>query len=1319
LPYICSVISLLQTKKSMVMKKILLSFLFFCLSAIVVHAQVTYPHTLPLTHADFFRADAMGANPTLERDFYSATTDLIKANQWNRGATTTAGSSPTVENSALSYSTYIDNAAGKAVVFGGTSTRRTIYSLTDDSFGYRDKGNFYLSFLVNLSAVSATVQFIYWDGNHTANQGRGMVYVKSDGAGGFNIGLGLNAAPSTWSSSLSLNQTHLVVMRVEPKASADYDYALYVNPTIGNTEAESASSKIIQFTHVGTTVSRLAGIKGITIQQISGIAGKLAGLRFSNSWADVVKAASGSPLSTPSLKKANAVSNSGFRAYWNAVANASSYDVKVYNGATQFGSTHNTTSTSLAITGLSANTSYTYTVTAKGTGGYTDSQESAFSATVTTLTSDKNYVLSQYADTEVADLKSDLIAGHSEIYELTTSGGAYQFSSTAATNITLTSSATIRALSGLASKPVISINNSNTTATSNIFAINAANVSLRLEGLEFNGINANTAGTPIQNILVYGLTTSTNAAVIVRDCYIRDFKNAGGHGTFRFDEDGGSIDIQGSNMKDCSGRVINFYTVSKVYGDVTLKNNTFSNIGADVSATGGFLYYRSVSPNVAAATTVTIDHCTFDTYTSSANNILRINNAMSGLVSLRNSIFTSIAGGLNFNGSNGFVIDNCYLGGFATTVEAGTNRTVTNTLSTEPSYTNTAANNFVLTNKSALICDNGYVAGNTYGAVLTPLTATTALAASDIIGEGFTANWESKANATGYIVNVYKEASLVKSTRVGAVTSASITEMTPNTSYTYKVIAVGDAENYSSSVESTASASFTTSNIFNLTGTTTISALTSKNTSSVINVATGATLTIDEVAEVNSITAAAGARLTINNTLTTNGALTLESDAGGTATLMDSYGTPTINATVKQHVTAGRNWYVSPSVTGAVYSVLNRGASVVEWDETIKDWVPKSSGTLTPGKGYIQVATVAQGSTGTIDFNGLTNSGTIPVSVTRTESGSSRGYNLVGNPYPSYLNWEQVLNLNATNESLLQSSIWYRTATYNNVAGKFDYTFNTYNSTSRVAVPTNTSGYIPPMQAFWVRANSNGTVTFTNDMRSHGNGQSNLLKAPKEDTRKLIRIQVSNSANSTDETVLYFDENALNTFDKYDSEKMFNNVASKPEIFTKAGSERLVINGMNALPLDTELPLGFVTGVAGNFSISPTELTNFDSDTRIMLKDNLNPATEFELSEGVSYDFSAPVTTATTDRFSLVFRAPGTTTALNQQLNLHLLVFANAAGQIEIHAPAKSQYAVFNAMGQQLAKGTTTSGIQTLNLNLASGMYVVKVNNSSKKVIIK
>ncbi|MBP6609739.1 MAG: hypothetical protein KA206_01465 [Paludibacter sp.] len=69
---------------------------------------------------------------------------------------------------------------------------------------------------------------------------------------------------------------------------------------------------------------------------------------------------------------------------------------------------------------------------------------------------------------------------------------------------------------------------------------------------------------------------------------------------------------------------------------------------------------------------------------------------------------------------------------------------------------------------------------------------------------------------------------------------------------------------------------------------------------------------------------------------------------------MDSYTEPTINATVRQYVTAGRNWYMSaPLNNTADYSVLSRGASVAEYNKTTGLWPAVTSGTLTRGKGYI------------------------------------------------------------------------------------------------------------------------------------------------------------------------------------------------------------------------------------------------------------------------------------------------------------------------------------------------------------------------------
>lgn len=485
----------------------------------------------------------------------------------------------------------------------------------------------------------------------------------------------------------------------------------------------------------------------------------------------------------------------------------------------------------------------------------------------------------------------------------------------------------------------------------------------------------------------------------------------------------------------------------------------------------------------------------------------------------------------------------------------------------------------------------------------------------------------------------------------------------------------------------------------------------------------GATLTVDVTKTLKSVTVAAGGRLTLNaGAISTTNGIILQNTASGTASFVDerSADNPTaIAGTIEQSITeTNRNWYVSVPVANKTASDITlSGSKIVQRNEIQSRWDDVASGTeLTSGKGYIAVASSTGGNT-TWSLSGNLKSGKVEVDVTRSGS-SSTGFNLLGNPYPSFLNWEQVLNLNITNATLLQGSIWYRTATYNDTQNKFDYTFNTYNSAGRIATPTGTTGYIPPMQAFWVRANSAGTVTFTNAMRSHGNGESNKLKAPSVNGQQVLRLQVSN-ATTSDEAVIYFDKNAQNDFDKYDSEKMFNNIATKPEIFTQVGHEKLIINGLNSIQYETEIPLGFATGEASVFKISLREMKNFEVGTRLILRDKMNPTAEVDLSEETSYDFSSAVTAANSNRFSILFRAPSTTTNVAKTSNINTFVFVNAANLIEIIAPAKSDYSIYNTAGQIIESGKLLSNQQTINSTFAKGIYIVKVNNHISRISIK
>lgn len=467
----------------------------------------------------------------------------------------------------------------------------------------------------------------------------------------------------------------------------------------------------------------------------------------------------------------------------------------------------------------------------------------------------------------------------------------------------------------------------------------------------------------------------------------------------------------------------------------------------------------------------------------------------------------------------------------------------------------------------------------------------------------------------------------------------------------------------------------------------------------------------------------ANKQLSITTGFTNNGSLILKSGTGGTATIL----TPTTisgsgNTTVEQYLATDRNWYMSSPISSPAapagytyYEYREPGDNVGFVAPATAYWKSVSPGALMdPGKGFVVNPVTAPA---TFSVSGVLNNedNIDPIALTRTTGKVKEGFNLVGNPFPSYLNISSI-NSNAD----LDKSYWYRARNAGNTAWIFD----SYNITGSVG--TSNSGlavtnFIPPMQSFWVRVSTGKTsasLSFDNNMRDHQDNVNNKFRAPAN-LNPLVRLVVSNSVNS-DEAVIYFNQNASDGYDTFDSPKMFNDEVSIPEIYTRAGNEQLVINGLSQYYPGLQLPLGFVAGQTSSYNLRASELRNIDADIRVVLFDKqLN--TEFDLTAGDAYSFSSDAVN-TEERFAVLFKSASGTTDCCDITTAGMNVYSNQ-GRITLSCNAdiapNARFTVYNSSGQ-LVHVQTLAGYQTTtSRNFDAGVYMVKVENGGRTVVLR
>ncbi len=817
--------------------------------------------------------------------------------------------------------------------------------------------------------------------------------------------------------------------------------------------------------------------------------------------------------------------------------------------------------------------------------------------------------------------------------------------------------------------------------------------------IEFNGSDAQTIGGSSTTTFYNAKISSTGGVTLNRNAVTtgtfsvetNGTLNCGGYtvsdaGTFNL-KSGGTLGIGSIDGISSSGATGNIQTTTRIFN--TGANYIYNGTAAQITGTGlpatvnNLTFSGSGTKTLTGSTAVTGTLTQNDLTVAVGNNTLTANgthNAGAGVVS----------------GAGGYTLGSG--ASFTTTHASGVNGNITVT-GTKTFNTN---NNFTFNGSAAQVTGtlmpatiNNLTINNTAG-----VTASQSITAA-AVDNGGTSNAASVLDMSGY----------------------ALSGITDNTGATVKfsgatnglAIPTGTAEYYGSTAQTVKDGTYSTLKISNTTGASINAATTADN----LYIASGGILNVN-----------AGKPLTVSTALTNAGTLNLLSDATGTATILTNGTVSAGTYNVKQYLSGKTgpstraNWYLSSPVSEAttgVFDVASLINKITYYDETVPAYVPQitnNTTSLVPGRGYV---TYIGGADAVYTFTGgKLNTGDVTLSPTRTGTeAAKRGFNLVGNPYPSYLNWQAAYEATANPQSNMRNAIWYRT--YSGGA----MVFHTYADGD--GVPEVTTGWIPPMQGFWVKVNSdgsNGSITFKNAYRSHAiDGTTFPLKVKAITEKQRLRLLVSNGVN-TDETLIVGKSYANAAYDQYDAEKMSNNNVNIPELYSLVDNQELVINSVDQLTDGKNVTLGLRPGKTGTFSIRATQMENID--TKVMLLDKV-AGTEQELTAESPYTFEVTDAAATNDRFVISFVAKVPTGFENNNASTDLTVYSNINNKIRViyrgELNDQTTVAVYNVAGQKLSSQKLTKAATEFTESFNPGVYMIRLNNGNQtitqKLIIK
>ncbi|WP_299338562.1 T9SS type A sorting domain-containing protein [uncultured Psychroserpens sp.] len=365
------------------------------------------------------------------------------------------------------------------------------------------------------------------------------------------------------------------------------------------------------------------------------------------------------------------------------------------------------------------------------------------------------------------------------------------------------------------------------------------------------------------------------------------------------------------------------------------------------------------------------------------------------------------------------------------------------------------------------------------------------------------------------------------------------------------------------------------------------------------------------------------------------------------------------------------------------------------------------------GVGYRTASTAATGSTFRFVGNVETTTNLVPITV-----GAGSTFNLIGNPYPSYITLADFLAANNSEFDAITSGVY----AYD---GDLSDDFTIWNQAYSDANPT---ALIAPGQGFFVSSKvGGGTITFSPSMRSIGTSDDFI---PGRMSNPIAHLKLEmRSENELFKTDFYFNDNASLGMDAGYDTAMFNSVTPDFALYSHLAQNNngldLAVQSLNYDAInDVIIPLGINASQGQQLTISIFE-TDVADGIDVYLEDTLTNT--FTLLNTSDYVFTPNTDLSGTGRFFLRFTSDVLSTPEENFDTVQIYTTKTPKALFikgELNTDTKAE--IYDIQGRMilntpLDSSSTNNQIDISNFN--SGVYIVKLSNSSQqktqKVIIK